>query len=309
MFQGPRVAARTDKTSRMDQMQRSADLLDDARDSADLKRAVALLETPSITARMAAMAGAPIEFGMSKLPKFAHARIQKTVHAALHKAASAALWTVKDVPSKSSSTKSHKFAAALSGAAGGLFGVAGLAVELPVTTVIMMRSVADIARSEGFSVSDPWVQAACVEVFAFGGNTQDDDASDSGYYASRGVLSELTKNATRELVHVAGHRGAHEVANAYAKKQAASWLAKLIDAVATRFGVVITEKTAAQIVPVLGAATAATMNVLFTNHYQDMARGHFIVKRLERTYGAEAVERAYRAIQAGAGALASLPRG
>ncbi|MFD0320635.1 MULTISPECIES: EcsC family protein [Lysobacter] len=278
-------------------------ILNDAQDRADLKRAVALLETPSITARMAALAGAPIEFGMSKLPNFAHSRIQKTVHSALHKAASAALWTVKDVPSKGSSTKTHKLAAAVSGAAGGLFGIAGLAVELPVTTVIMMRSVADIARSEGFSVSDPWVQAACVEVFAFGGNSKDDDASESGYYASRGVLSELTKNATKELVHIVGHRGAEQVTHAYAKKQAASWLAKLIDAVATRFGVIITEKTAAQIVPVLGAATAATMNVLFTNHYQDMARGHFIVKRLEQKYGAEPVERAYRELKSGVPAL------
>lgn len=274
-------------------------ILDDAADTADLKRAVALLETPSITARMAALAGAPIEFGLSRLPKFAHERIHKIVHAALHKASAAALKTVGDAPSKGASTKTHKLAAAVSGAAGGFFGMAGLAVELPVTTVIMMRSVADIARSEGFSVSEPWVQAACVEVFAFGGNSKSDDAAESGYYASRGMLSELTKNATRELVHLAGHRGAHELTQAYAKKQTAAWMAKLIDSVATRFGIVITEKTAAQIVPVIGAATAATMNVLFTNHYQDMARGHFIVKRLESKYGEEAVERAYRQVQAG----------
>ncbi|BAW00030.1 MULTISPECIES: EcsC family protein [Bacteria] len=280
-------------------MTEDAQLLNHPADAADLKRAVALLETPSITARMAALAGAPIEFGMSKLPRFAHERIHKIVHAAMHKAASAALSTVKEAPSKRASTKTHKLAAAVSGAAGGLFGVAGLAIELPVTTVIMMRSVADIARSEGFSLSEPWVQAACVEVFAFGGNSKRDDAAESGYYASRGVLSELTKNATRELVHLAGHRGAHEVTQAYAKKQAATWMAKLIDTVATRFGIVITEKTAAQIVPVIGAATAATMNVLFTNHYQDMARGHFIVKRLELKYGAQAVEQAYRQVRAG----------
>ncbi|MEI2431984.1 EcsC family protein [Lysobacter yananisis] len=280
-------------------MTQDSDPLQHPADAADLKRAVALLETPSITARMAALAGAPIEFGMSKLPKFAHERIHKIVHAALHRAASAALSTVGDAPSKGASTKTHKLAAAVSGAAGGFFGMAGLAVELPVTTVIMMRSVADIARSEGFSVSEPWVRAACVEVFAFGGNSKSDDAAESGYYASRGMLSELTKGATRELVHLAGHRGAHELTQAYAKKQTAAWMAKLIDTVATRFGIVITEKTAAQIVPVLGAATAATMNVLFTNHYQDMARGHFIVKRLELRYGAQAVERAYRRVKAG----------
>ena len=73
-------------------------------------------------------------------------------------------------------------------------------------------------------------------------------------------------------------------------------LARLIDAVATRFGVVITEKTAAQIVPVLGGVAAATINALFTDHYQDMARGHFIVKRLEAKYGEAPIERAYSEI-------------
>jgi hypothetical protein len=66
--------------------------------------------------------------------------------------------------------------------------------------------------------------------------------------------------------------------------------------VAARFGVVITEKSAAQMVPVLGAAAGATLNTLFTGHYQAMARGHFIVLRLERTYGAAHVREAYRAL-------------
>lgn len=39
---------------------------------------------------------------------------------------------------------------------------------------------------------------------------------------------------------------------------------------------------AAQVVPVIGALTGATLNTMFTDYYQDMARGHFIVKRLEK---------------------------
>ena len=38
---------------------------------------------------------------------------------------------------------------AASGAAGGAFGLASLPVELPVSTTIMLRSIADIARAEG----------------------------------------------------------------------------------------------------------------------------------------------------------------
>ena len=45
--------------------------------------------------------------------------------------------------------------------------------------------------------------------------------------------------------------------------------------------------------PVVGAAGGAVINVLFMDHFQDMARGHFIVKRLEAKYGSEIVRRAY----------------
>jgi hypothetical protein len=46
-------------------------------------------------------------------------------------------------------------------------------------------------------------------------------------------------------------------------------------------------------VPVIGAAGGALINTLFIGHYQDMARGHFIVRRLEKTYGTEPVRAAY----------------
>jgi hypothetical protein len=46
-------------------------------------------------------------------------------------------------------------------------------------------------------------------------------------------------------------------------------------------------------VPIVGAAGGSIINVLFMNHFQEMARGHFIVKRLERKYGTERVRAAY----------------
>jgi hypothetical protein len=42
---------------------------------------------------------------------------------------------------------------------------------------------------------------------------------------------------------------------------------------------------------VLGAVGGAAVNLAFTEHFQDVARGHFTVRRLERIYGAD-VERA-----------------
>ena len=63
----------------------------------------------------------------------------------------------------------HKALATASGAAGGAFGLASLTIELPVSTIIMLRSIADIARSEGENRSDPEAALSCIEVFALGG--------------------------------------------------------------------------------------------------------------------------------------------
>jgi hypothetical protein len=49
-------------------------------------------------------------------------------------------------------------------------------------------------------------------------------------------------------------------------------------------------------VPILGAAGGAFINVLFIKHFQDLARGHFIVRRLEAQYGQAAVRAAYMQI-------------
>jgi hypothetical protein len=46
-------------------------------------------------------------------------------------------------------------------------------------------------------------------------------------------------------------------------------------------------------VPAIGAAGGAAINLVFINHFQDMARGHFTVRRLERKYGAEVVREEY----------------
>ena len=88
---------------------------------------------------------------------------------------------------------------ASSGAIGGAFGLATLAIELPLSTVIMLRSIADIARSEGQSVADPEVQLACLEVFALGGRGPEDDAAESGYFAVRAALSGAVADAARHI--------------------------------------------------------------------------------------------------------------
>ena len=63
--------------------------------------------------------------------------------------------------------------------------------------------------------------------------------------------------------------------------------------VASRFGLVVSQKVAAQAVPVLGALGGAAVNAAFMDHFQAIARAHFTVRRLERAYGREAVHEAY----------------
>src|SRR5690606_16527871 len=140
------------------------------------------------------------------------------------------------------STRLHKAATAATGAVGGFFGMSALALELPVTTTLIMRAIADVARSEGCVLSDPEVQAACIEVFALGGNAPDDDAADSGYYASRGALAEVVRLTTKDLVGIAGQRAGERALTGAGSTQISTWLARLIDAAAARFGVVVTEK-------------------------------------------------------------------
>ena len=56
------------------------------------------------------------------------------------------------------------------------------------------------------------------------------------------------------------------------------------------------KKAASMIVPSISAATGAAINALFMDHFQDMAKGHFVVRRLERKYGNQLIEEAYKKI-------------
>ncbi|EIG2055090.1 EcsC family protein [Escherichia coli] len=266
------------------------------RELLDLEKAVKLLEQATITEKMTQMVGKPIDYLMSKLPKGAEAQIYSLVEKALHKAADAALWSLNNEPNREASTKTNKFFAVVSGAVGGTFGFSALAIELPLSTTIMLRSVADIARSEGFDLDKVETKQACLEVFALGGPSENDDAVDTAYYATRSFTAEAMQILSKELSEIATKKASVNAAMNLTPTQTGKWLATLIEKVATRFGIVITEKTAAQVVPVIGAFAGATLNIMFTDYYQDMARGHFIIKRLEKKYGSEFIKSEYMKI-------------
>lgn len=266
-------------------------------DMEDLKKAVQLLEQDTITEKMTKVVGKPLDYLMSKMPDGFQNSVHDGVKVALEKAADAALWSLDNESKREASTIMNKIFAGVSGAVGGAFGFTTLLLELPVSTTIMLRSVADIARSEGFDLSDPFVKQYCLEVFALGGPSADDDAVETAYYASRGFTAEAMQILSRELADIASRNLAGAASKSMVNKvtpgQAGRWLAVLIEKVAARFGIVITEKAAAQAVPIIGGIAGASLNVIFTDFYQDMARGHFIVKRLEDKHGLELIKAEY----------------
>ncbi|WP_299568946.1 EcsC family protein [uncultured Shewanella sp.] len=250
-------------------------------DKLQLAQAKQLLDNPGLAAKMTDFIGTPIEKGFAMLPKTVSEGIGKVTQAALMKASSAALFSMKDVPGEQSSDRWHKLGVAVSGGVGGFFGLSALALELPISTTIMLRSIADVARSEGEQLTDVQTQLACLEVFALGGESNDDDQAEKGYFAVRTVIANSLAEA------------AEYVATKGISKEAGPAMVKLVAVIAERFGVQVTQKMAAQAVPAIGAAGGAIINTLFIDHFQDMARGHFIVRRLERSYGEEQVRLAY----------------
>jgi EcsC protein family len=73
---------------------------------------------------------------------------------------------------------------------------------------------------------------------------------------------------------------------------------------ASRFGVVVTQKLAVQAVPFIGAVGGAAVNYAFIDHFQEVARAHFIVRGLERRYGKDTVRAAYDRLSSHASAAA-----
>src|SRR5688572_14196175 len=128
----------------------------------ELARAKALLEKPGLTARLAGVVGKPIEQGFKLLPAGWQTVVNKAAKAALLTALSAAVSTMGGGRQKRASEKLHKLLVGASGGLGGVFGLASLPVELPVSTTIMLRSIADIARSEGHDVRSPLTKLDCL---------------------------------------------------------------------------------------------------------------------------------------------------
>ena len=249
-------------------------------DLTTLRGAAQSLEYPGLAARLTNMIGKPIEVIGTALPASVSRLITTASSKAIEAALQLALHTVQRAPQTNSQVL-HRALATASGAVGGAFGLAALPIELPISTIIMLRSILHIAQSEGEDVSDPEAALSCVQVFALGSRAGSSDASESGYFAVRGVLAKSVTEAARFIAE----RGTIE--------KGSPLLVRFITQVAARFGVVVTKKLAAQALPVVGGVGGATVNYIFIQHFQEVAQAHFTVRRLERAYGKELVQAEY----------------
>jgi hypothetical protein len=267
-------------------------------DLAILAATVSQLERPSLASKLAAVVGMPVEKLLGWLPESIQSQIDRVTEEALTKALNVAMKTLADETVKAPWKLTHKVAATLSGVSGGLFGAPALFAELPVTTVIILRSIADIARSKGENLSDPAVQLACLEVFALGsGGKQEavhivreeaqaeEEYIRTTYFVARAAMAQQVTAAA-------------EILTKGTTSGSSSALTRLISRIASRFGVAVSEKAAAQAVPIVGAIGGGLINALFMDHFQNTAEAHFCVRQLERVYGTEAVRKEYERMAA-----------
>ncbi|PID73690.1 MAG: peptidase [Desulfobacterales bacterium] len=256
-----------------------------SRDLADLRWARDLLETPRLAMRLVEWSGKPLEFLLRHLPGplawFIRYPVQKALTHALRVA-------VIGLPAddRPGAARRHRFAAVASGAAGGFFGLPALPWELPVSTVILLRAIADIARSEGEDIRNMEGRLACLSVFALGAG-KDAGPSESAYFAVRAAIS-------REVVKAAEYLSVRGLA-----EESAPALLQFLTRIGARYGLVVSEKLVLQFLPLIGALLGGGVNWIFARHFQETARGHFIIRRLERRYGEAVVRRAYLNLSSG----------
>ena len=252
-------------------------------ETAELRWAFQHLEHPSLAARLSNVLAVPIEEGLALLPTHWRRRLEQAAQASIQRSLQLAVASLQHTETSKANNTLHKLMVSGVGAAGGFFGPLTLLAELPVTTTLIMRSIANIAHAHGEDLKQREARMACVQVFALGGRTKEDESADLGYY---GLRVTLGLHFERDILEFAANAEGPHIPAAI----------EIVRAIAARFGVVISDKAAAQLVPIAGAVSGAMLNLIFMSHYQDVAKGHFIVRRLERRYGDELIKGAYQAL-------------
>jgi hypothetical protein len=248
----------------------------------ELLLAIEELERQTFIARLAQATGTPVDYAIKYLPESIAGRLRGLIKTAMLKCLDVAVNSLEEANDFDPPPEwMGKLLTGISGGIGGFFGVPALPFELPVTTTLMLRSIADVARREGEDLHNLDARLACLEVFALGGGRGERNELNLHYYAVRSVLTKLTQEVGRYMME----RGAINASSPI--------IARFVGEIVSRFGFAVSDRFATAIVPILGAFGGAAVNVIFTDHFQHVAHGHFTVRRLEREYGVETIRRIY----------------
>ncbi|WP_448208436.1 EcsC family protein [Azospirillum sp. sgz302134] len=207
--------------------------------------------------------GSTIEKGIATLPDGIKDEIMTKVREALEYAQRVSLTGMDKDVGREASKGLYGLAAAAAGGVSGFFGLPAILVELPATTVTILRAIADVARSKGADLDDAGVQATCIETFAYGGPLDDDDDADLAFFAARVGATEL---------------------------------AEVVAKVAVRYAGVVLPKVALQAVPITGAVLGAGLNWSYMRFYQAMASVLFTLRPIELTHDRDQVRSCFSSI-------------
>ena len=263
-----------------------------------LDEAARYLERPSFLIRIADLVGQPAEKLLAMLPSQAHQLVSQAAHSALQRAFKVAVrtldgrrWPLVGHWRPAAGPRLHVALTALTGGAAGLFGWSGAAVEIPVTTTLMLRSIARVAQQSGADLNDPLTVMHCLAVFSYGTPGPQPavstrlEAMESAFLSWRVAMASAVSEAAAYIARHGAAGAAHSTAPA---------LVRFLSRIASRFQIVIRDKLAAEAVPVAGAVTGSLINAAFTDHFNRVAEYHFGILRLERLHGAQVVQEAYR---------------
>lgn len=196
--------------------------------------------------------GGKAEGLIERLPKPIRSRMDRLTESALERAFDAA--------SRSRGVLSergdwfNRMLSTTSGAVGGFAGPAVGMLELPVTVMLLLRAIMDIAAEHGFDPDSDEARREALNVFAAAGPMNSDEGADLGLLAARMTISGQTVQT-------------------------------LIARVAPKLSASLAQKLAAQTLPVLGAIAGAAINFNFTRYYQEIARVNFGLMRVSRETG------------------------
>lgn len=193
----------------------------------------------------------------------------------------------------------HRIAAVASGAAGGSLGVLTATADVGVSTMLILRSVQEIAREYGEDLSEPDALADCLSVLAMGGPRSEDDGLDHEFWEIRlGLKIAIREDALLKAMNAG-------LKNPVGKMAINSkFITKILESeafkrVVERFGIKTLEAFAGKAVPVVGALSGAYINYAFLSYYQKMAHVLYRLKKLEKAYDKDQVVSCYMVVVSG----------